>query len=439
MLLLQFMASINADIAFYQYLLAYLTQARAPIEAQHKPKVKRKYRKKRCCWVRPWLSRRTEVSQYKLLMEELRLRDEKSFKNYTRMNPDQFFEILNRVQPRIEKTNTKFRKSIPPGVRLAVTLRFYATGNNYKSLSYGFRVAPNTISIIVTEVTEAIIEEFSEELLSPPITREGWLEIADKFEKRWNMPHALGAVDGKHVAITCPPHSGSAYYNYKGFFSIVMLAVVDADYKFIWVEAGANGSCSDAQIWNESQLLLKIQENKLQIPQPEPIVEGEMEIPYFLLGDDAFAMKTYLLKPHSKKKLTKPERIFNYRLSRGRRIVENAFGILANRFRCLLNTMRLHPDHCTSVILACCCLHNFLRLQSDQYLKGLIDEEDENHEFRPAPWRDLYELTDGQAHKGQNCSDEAKKIRDYLTNYFVSPEGAVTWQDKMITLRNKPK
>lgn len=76
------------------------------------------------------------------------------------------------------------------------------------------------------------------------------MEVAKGFSNRWNFHHCLGAIDGKHVAIKSPPESGSVYYNYKGFFSIILLAVVDADYKFLWTSIGANGSASDCGVYN---------------------------------------------------------------------------------------------------------------------------------------------------------------------------------------------
>ena len=134
------------------------------------------------------------------------------------------------------------------------------------------------------------------------------------------------------MALKKPKNTGALYHNYKGFFSIVMLALVDGQYKFRWVDAGTAGSCSDAQIFNASQLKRRIEDGGIGFPDPAPITQGGRDVPYFILADDAFALKTWLMKPYGRRMLTREERITNYRISRGRRVVENAFGILVSRF-----------------------------------------------------------------------------------------------------------
>ena len=87
-----------------------------------------------------------------------------------------------------------------------------------------------------------------------PSTAVEWEMVAAAFEDKWNFPHCIGAMDAKHVAIKAPPRSGSAFYNYKEFFSIVLLAIVDALGRFIWYDIGANGRNNDAGIWRCTEL-----------------------------------------------------------------------------------------------------------------------------------------------------------------------------------------
>ena len=101
-----------------------------------------------------------------------------------------------------------------------------------------------------------------------PTDPEDWKKIGERFRNRWNVPHAIGALDGKHIAIKKP---GSKYFNYKGYFSLVFLAVVDAEYKFLWVNVGASGLSSDTQIFNCSKLKKMTENRTLGLPPPEPL------------------------------------------------------------------------------------------------------------------------------------------------------------------------
>ena len=164
-----------------------------------------------------------------------------------------------------------------------------------------------------------------------PNTEEEWNKIAADFLAKWNFNNCIGAIDGKHVLIKPPANSGSYFFNYKHSFSLVLLAVVDAAYKFIYVSVGCNGRISDGGVLRNSNLYHHLEENKLNIPGPATLPGTQTKFPHILLADDAFPLKEYILKPYSQIGLTKKRRIFNYRLNRARRVVENAFGILANR------------------------------------------------------------------------------------------------------------
>ncbi|GFX46433.1 protein ALP1-like [Trichonephila clavipes] len=118
------------------------------------------------------------------------------------------------------------------------------------SLSYQFRIAQNTISGIIPAVCAAIYHHLGSEIQVPESGNE-WKMVAEEFWAKWNFQLCLGAMDGKHIRIKSPSHSGATYRNYKGFFSIVLLALVDANFKFFYVDVGTNGRVSDGGVWGK--------------------------------------------------------------------------------------------------------------------------------------------------------------------------------------------
>ena len=167
---------------------------------------------------------------------------------------------------------------------LAIILRYPATGNSYKSLSYDYRVAHNTISLIISDTCEAIYLEYQAEVMWCPHTPTEWRAVAEQFDHRWQFPHAIGSIDGKHIAVKCPPNSGSSYYNYKGFFSILLIAVVDADYQFIYCDVGATGCGSDGGVFAETSLKHALENGTIRLTPDEPHQPGGRPVPYYLLG-----------------------------------------------------------------------------------------------------------------------------------------------------------
>lgn len=249
------------------------------------------------------------------------------------------------------------------------------------------------------------------------------------------MPHTLGALDGKHIGIKCPPNGGSYFYNYKHYHSMVLLAVADADYKIIYYDIGAEGKASDGGVWRTSSLKEDMDdpENPRNIPSDAPIDGIEGSLPYFLIGDDAFALSPHMMKPFPHHGLTQKERIYNYRLSRARRIIENTFGILCTRFRIYRQEISLNPEAVDLVIRATVLLHNMLRTKCDQtYIpRNAIDNEDDSHSVVGGQWRREEALPSLQSTRMRNATHHAKNIREHLSDFFVTRQGSVPWQYKM--------
>lgn len=397
----------------------------------------RQRRRGRCrqFWTKAWTGpeRRRQFGLYDQLMQELRREDPAVFTNFLRMSPDMFDELLERLTPSITKQYTFYRAPLEPGLKLALTLRHLASGSKYIDMRYGWRVPHNTISLVVTEVCEAIVKEFSQEAMPFPSSGDDWKDIADGFQRRWNFPHTLGALDGKHIAVTCPHGSGSEYYNYKKYYSIVLLALVDSDYKFIWADVGGRGSASDAQLWNDSDLKVSMDSGMVQLPDDDTLPHDTQPVPYFIIGDDAFALRPTMMKPYGHRQLTRPERVFNYRLSRARRVVENAFGILANRFQVLMNTMQHKTSNVRLIVTTCILLHNLMRMRHPRLQNNLLDYEDDRHNVIDGAWRTGLQMDDCRVATGPNRDNrEGKKLRNLIRHWCNSDAGSVEWQDRMI-------
>ena len=163
--------------------------------------------------------------------------------------------------------------------------------------------------------------------------------------------------------------------------------MVNADNKFIWADIGANGSASDAKVFGDCDLKEAIENGTIGLPAADCLPDDDNETPYFIIGDDAFTLRTWLMKPFGKLNLPIPKRMFNYRLSRVRRIVENVFGVLGNWFCSLLTTLIQEPETVSTIVLACICLHNLMRLHFHALQNAVLDEEDNIHQLVAGKWR----------------------------------------------------
>ena len=222
-----------------------------------------------------------------------------------------------------------------------------------------------------------------------------------------------------------PVRAGAQYFNYKRSFSVNMMGVVDAHYKFLYVAVGAQGSANDSAVFNASNFAKAVADpsNPLNIPHARVITNTNIETPMMFVADDAYPLRPNIMKPFSSRGLSPSERIFNYRLSRARRVVENAFGILVARFRILRGNMQLQPPQVCEVVMACCVLHNFLRQRAQDELPDNLEAHN------GADMQPLLNVTHEPRVSGAHYNANSKRIRDKLASYFVG-EGQVSWQWK---------
>jgi hypothetical protein len=122
-----------------------------------------------------------------------------------------------------------------------------------------------------------------------PSSEEEWIDIAKEFESWWNFHNCLGAVDGKYVAIILPPGGGSFFsYRYKGFRSLVLMGIANANYEFILVDFGTNGHISDGGVIENTDFYDKLKNKSSSIPNPDSEL-NETKLLYVFVGDEAFS------------------------------------------------------------------------------------------------------------------------------------------------------
>lgn len=144
------------------------------------------------------------------------------------------------------------------------------------------------------------------------------------------------------------------------------MAIVSASYRFMMVDIGAQGRHSDGGIFLNSVMGQKFHRDELDVPMPSVCSMARSSFPYMLVADEAFQLNKFTLRPYPGRNITEEQKIFNYRLSRARRVVENAFGIMVAKFRICQKPMTTTVETAEKIIKAVVVLHNFL-LQEPGY------------------------------------------------------------------------
>ena len=389
-------------------------------------------------WVRQLYRERKEKGEYRSLIKEMQVVDEMLFYQQFRMTPQKYETLLALVARRITKSSVK-REAISPGERLSVTLRYLVTGDAQTTIAASYRMSKTSVHRIIKETTQVIWDELLQAgFLKVPSTENEWKSIACEFENKWNFPNCVGAIDGKHIVMQAPASSGSYYFNYKKTHSIVLMAVVNANYEFTMVDIGDSGRQSDGGVFAASKLGFAMDNDQLGLPKPRILPGTNTLFPYVFVGDEAFPLKTYLIKPYARHAAGIEEQITNYRISRARRQVENVFGICASRFRIFRRPIIGDVETVISVTKAVVALHNFL-------MHGRQFGEGNNYcpqGYAEGEWRNDENHTEGILPIGNvashNYSRDSRQVRDNFKNYCNSAAGAVQWQNERVQRTDDP-
>ncbi|XP_055714961.1 uncharacterized protein LOC129809174 [Phlebotomus papatasi] len=249
-------------------------------------------------------------------------------------------------------------------------------------LSLAYLLGKSTVREIVTETCKAIWDALSEIYITWPhdlmISSESWYH-------QNNLPHCVGAVDGKHIRIQKPPKSGAKYFNYKKFYSISLLAVCDADLNFTYVCIGGFGSQSDQSVWTYSALGTALQTDDIDWPCETLLPNSDISYGYFLIGDEGFPLTKYMMRPYSGRNLSQDKTNFNQRISAARSTIERCFGILASRFRIFRSEIAANTKNVELIVQAAVTLHNFINKTRDKNTPQVSDFMPPDSSFNDMP------------------------------------------------------
>lgn len=241
-----------------------------------------------------------------------------------------------------------------------------------------------------------------------------------------SMKTAAAAAAAAAGAMPPADNSSNSYSN------AILMAIVNDNFQFTYVNVSDKSRSNDSGIWQASDFNSCLLSNTLHIPTDYNVNGSKCQLPYVFVGDKSFPLRNNLLRPFASRTPPYDERIFNYRLARARRVFDNTFNVLTNRFQCFHRPIALDSDRVDSIILAACTLHNFLLHNCQNYidLMSLDYEDTENgavvHGTRieSAALLDLTLTTTSTTNIGKTVREEYKK--------FFNGAGKVPFQDRMI-------
>ena len=323
-----------------------------------------------------------------------------------RMTEHTFRILCSELQPYIKKKATVLRDPISVERRVAITVWKLATNVEYRTLSNLFGIGLSTVAVIVVETCQAITSNLLKRYVSIP-QDELLGEVMRGFESCWGFPQVAGAIDGSHIPIIRPEECASDYFNRKGHYSIIIQGLVDFRGRFMDVCIGWPGKVHDARVFANSSVYSKGRSGTLFPSWTRKL--GSVEVPLVILGDPAYPLLPWLMKPYVENaRTTAKEKLFNYRESRARMVVENAFGRLKGRWRCLLKRLDFNLKNVPAVVASCVVLHNLCEMFGDNF----------RDEWESADTSQDSSLSLSSSSTGTARSPQAAAIRDAIKDYL---------------------
>ncbi|XP_037951571.1 uncharacterized protein LOC119682257 [Teleopsis dalmanni] len=344
------------------------------------------------------------------------------FKESFHMNRQCFNILCNEIRG-IERNTTSFRQCISLAKRVAIALYALCTSREYSTIGKLFGVSKASVCVILKEFCSEVWRVMAPQYLSADFLTEEKLEKCVKGFKKIGFPQCFGAIGGCHIEIKPTKKDALDYFNYKGWYSMVLLALVDCRHQFMYINVGAPGRCNDSSVFEKSSLK-KFLESPL-LKNKSEYISGK-RVPVVCVADSAFRFSTSIMKPYPVSTTNEQyKNKFNYQLLRARRVVEKAFDHLKARFSRVGKGLDNNVNNAALIIKCCCVLHNFLNEHNDfintkwQYVQK--EYESKNYRLQPQH-KDFYNDNNPQAEEFRRAIADCFGSSDE----FVGDDGRIS-------------
>ncbi|XP_077505085.1 uncharacterized protein LOC144114929 [Amblyomma americanum] len=325
------------------------------------------------------------------------------FRQSFRVSETSFRYLVDVCRPAMERQVTNMREPIPVEKRVAVALYKLCSCAEDRAVADVFGIGRSTVNELYREFCETVVATLEHEWVKMPTAVDMRAHIRE-FEAMCGFPQAVGALDGCHIAVSPPKEHASDYYNYKGWYSVILLALVDHKYHFRFVNAGSPGRCHDSYVYQNSTLARMVESPIFSAPTA---TINRVIVPPLILCDQAFPLTPNLVKPFRSLDTCDGHRSYNYHLSKCRRIVENAFGRLKARFRLISKRMDANVKNVAQIIRACCVLHNICEHFNDSVAQQWLHEVEIDDAVHVQP-----------AHSSDVVTANGADVREALVEYY---------------------
>ncbi|XP_066960858.1 putative nuclease HARBI1 [Macrobrachium rosenbergii] len=301
--------------------------------------------------------------------------DDSDFRKRYRVDQNGLMYVTDLIREAIANL-TERSHAVTPEMKVALTLRYFATGKMQLCNGDDFGLSQPTISRIITQTVDALtVPRMIQRFVKFPTNPVEIQRIQADFSQIAGFPGVVGVIDGTHIKIVAPKDFEEVYINRKNFHSINVQVVFDANYLVRNIVAKWPGSVHDSRILRESGVWRGFEQNRVPAG-------------CYLLGDSGYPCKRWLLTPYLRPEGQHQE-AYNRAHKKTRSVVERGIGQLKRRFQVLHGEIRVNPQKAAKIIMACGIMHNICKernipIEDENEHEEDVDDHNRDEVFQPA-------------------------------------------------------